>query len=208
MLKLSEADFLEISAMKKFGLLVHMSEQKLMDIVEPTGMILCSDGHQKKDIDDHVSGICQRVNAEKNIHELKLAGYQLMAASSRIISPMFKQNLQIMDELNKGIKLGKISKRVIIYGHYPCGLAAVENLTLHDCLELKIRGRSAILQTFNDRGLNVSVAMQVDFRTCNGEANLKGQKTYHIETSAWEEYKSQRGYAPSPNLFSRAANNR
>jgi len=48
MLKLGKANFMVIKAMKKFGLLTDLEEEKLLDLIDPTVFILCSDGAQKK----------------------------------------------------------------------------------------------------------------------------------------------------------------
>jgi len=136
---------------------------------------------------------------------LKLAGYHLKAANSGIISPNFHENLQIMNEINIALKFSKLKKRIIIIGHLPCGFATAKNLTIYDCIELMIRGRSAILQQFKEFDINVSVAVQVDYRTL--DETEKVQNTYHIETSMWEDFKAKNNCQFSDNLFGRAKAN-
>ncbi|MDQ3018825.1 MAG: hypothetical protein M3Q64_03070 [bacterium] len=175
-----------IRAARKNNFLQDLKVEKLLDIKEPTGMILCSDGHQRKAINDYISKLWANLQAEEIIHEIKFAGAPLFSAKSSIVSSRFHEDEFIMDQIAKGIKLGKISKRLIIFGHWGCGLANEYDLSLHDCFEVQVRGMERILKEFPQ--LTVSTVIQIDYRAQIAE---KDRKTYHIETPAWRQFATE-----------------
>lgn len=201
MLKLTDSDCKEILFMKEFGLLQDLDLSKLSDIKMPTCLICCSDGAQRKDINLHLAGILATLEADDLIHEFKDNGLPLQAVSSRIINPDFKTHLSLLNSIKVALGMSKIESRVINLGHYPCGVAKANNLSLRDCLELKVRSRSTISNALSDYNLNFSVAMQVDFTTSSCG---KFKNTYHVETSRWVDYAAEVGYTPG-GLYSKTA---
>lgn len=167
-----QEDYSLLQRLRQDGVLQDVDAEKMMGINEPTGLILCSDGHQRADINSHFSQIWESVKAEEHIHEIKFAGAHLFCARSHLVSHEFNEHLFIIDQVNKGIKLGKIVKRLLIVGHWGCGMAKVANLSLVDALALQLKGVEHLRKAFDQ--LKISAELQVDY---DGEK----KRTYHVD---------------------------
>ncbi len=165
-------DFDLIRKLRNEGVLQNMNPERMQEIISPTGIICCSDAHQRDNINSHIRKIWDKVGAERIIHEIKFAGAHVFAANSTIVDERFNENLFIRDQVSKGIKLGKIKKKLMLIGHYPCGLAGELNLNLYDALLLQLFGAEELQFHFHD--IRVSNLFHVDYR--NGV-----KRTYHLD---------------------------
>ncbi len=179
---LSKADSRYLKALRKRGILEELGEANLVDHSDGVIIVACSDGDQFYDVFKKHVELCLKHRKMPRIHPFTDNGGALLIPLDSALNTSGRGK-----NLLESIALASAMKgfrTAVLYGHAPCGAAALAKLTACKCIRLLFKAKDEVKSASGGR-LKVACFFHVEWR--NGR-----KRTYFISATKWRKRRTRR----------------
>ncbi len=177
----SLADYQLIQTLRGVGVLKDLEGPRI-PAERGTIVIPCADGDRITDLLTKHWGVC---DGHPCHHTLSLNGGPLLIPESSPIAKLGEG--QIIKEHAYGGHRLKAVTTVMLYGHWPCGAAITNGLSLYDTLVCCVSAKDEMRTFLQSRGIEPTVILCFHVDYADGR-----KKSYYFDRRAWNAWQASK----------------